>query len=214
VVLEREERLRRQVDVARTSMYVTAKDSVTTAYRVQEEGRADLLLRVEGATLDDVVAVLEEENSIAHDTFAEIACQPASNGGPGAPSGVPEDASVGGAAALSTRTKRRRRHMRQIKTAGTVLPDVIANVLAAVTVKVGGEMAHTGANRLVVSKVCRQVMKVANMRDVDIMMYEPHVIESYFACRNYQMSAGAYRRKVPRWLLKLLGFDDPRADRA
>jgi len=207
-VLQREERIHREVDIARTSMYVTARCSVLTAYRIQEEERACELFKHESATVEDVAAVLQGEGSAAYAAFETTTARGADT--IVSAESEPEETT----AVVSNRAIRSRLAMRQMKVDGKVVPDVVANVLAAVVVKVGGTMAHTDANRLVVSKVCRQVMKVANMRDVDVMMYEPHVIETYFSCRNYQATAGMYRRKVAPWLLKLLGFKDPRPLRA
>jgi len=87
---------------------------------------------------------------------------------------------------------------------------LVSKVVCAVTAQLG-ELPHTQANRSVVDKSARKIMRDASFRNEVIRAHIEHIIDAFFACREHQEKAGRARRRVPRWLLKAMGFrvDDP-----
>ena len=87
-----------------------------------------------------------------------------------------------------------------------LLSRTVAAIIVAIDAKVGVTLDNTESNVLVVERMARKVMRDAGFRDIDVSRHLPQVCECYFVCRENQELAGARRRRVPRWLLKLFGF--------
>jgi len=87
-----------------------------------------------------------------------------------------------------------------------VMSRTVAAVLVAVDARLGVMLPNTEVNARVVEKVAAKLMRDVGFRNGDISRHLPQVCECYFVCRENQELAGERRRRVPRWLLKLLGF--------
>lgn len=82
---------------------------------------------------------------------------------------------------------------------------IVNEVRIALIAKVGF-MGDTTANRLLVDKEARRLMKANNFREVVVASHLPHIVNAYFNCRVEEEKAGGARRKCSNWLLRLLGF--------
>jgi len=84
---------------------------------------------------------------------------------------------------------------------------LVSKVVCAI-VATEGEMADTDANRSVIGRAARKVMRDANFRHEVIRVHLAHVIDAYFACREHHEKAGRARHRLPAWLLRACGFRD------
>jgi len=96
--------------------------------------------------------------------------------------------------------------LRELVIPEPVLSRTVAAVLVAIDARLGVMVPNTESNLFVVEKMAKKIMKDVGFRDVDISRHLPQICECYFVCRENQELAGARRRRVPRWLLNLLGF--------
>lgn len=94
-----------------------------------------------------------------------------------------------------------------------VVARVVAAVISSVDSRVGPSLVDDDANRLVVRTLALQTMRNANFRECDISVHCPHVVECYFMAREHLEKAGHRRRRLPKWLVKTLGFKQPSGSR-
>jgi len=85
---------------------------------------------------------------------------------------------------------------------------VVSEVNIAIICKVG-VLPDTIANRLVVDKTARIIMKSVNFRNEVTVVHLPHIINCYFNCRETQEIAGGRRGRCSKWLLRMMGFRIP-----
>ncbi len=86
----------------------------------------------------------------------------------------------------------------------------VASVRVAVIAKIG-MVDDTKDNRKLVSDVARKIMVSIHTRNELLSVTLPHVINTYFDCRQVQEKAGGRRGRTPTWLLKMLGFKVPKS---
>jgi hypothetical protein len=103
------------------------------------------------------------------------------------------------------------------QTTGVVKMKVSARVIADVRVAVvckQGNLVDNTLNRAVVDKCARKIMKDNNFRNDVIDVHIMHIVEQYFSATVHHEISGRSRRRVPRWLLKLMGFSEGPAVKA
>ncbi len=90
-----------------------------------------------------------------------------------------------------------------------VSSQLVADVVVAVKQKVLGNLPDTQANRDVVEKNARKIMKDAGITAGDANAQVDAILNVYFSCTSEGGTSGRKRKTVRPWLLRALGFRVP-----
>lgn len=83
---------------------------------------------------------------------------------------------------------------------------VVIDVRAAVVAKLG-YLQNTPSNVTVVDKVARKIMRDNNFRNEVVAIHLQHILNAYFNCQAVHDRSGGAHQRMPKWLLRTLGYD-------